>query len=103
MQERRHPVWRNAVRTLLACLLLTAAAAGQPGMARASGPGPGAGAVSAAPGQGSKRAAALSAAPGEPPAADARLAHPRGQGGGILPRLGPAPVAMPPGAAGPPA
>jgi len=94
MQERRHPVWRNAVRTLLACLLLTAAAAGQPGMARASGPGPSAGAVSAAAGQVSKRAAALSAARVKLAAANARLASLRVQAEVIIERYDRTLVAM---------
>src|SRR5260370_8518881 len=94
MQERRHPVWRNAVRTLLACLLLTAAAAGQPGMARASGPGPGAGAVSAAAGQVSKRAAALSAARVKLAAANARPATLPRQAEAIIHPHDPAPLAL---------
>jgi cell wall-associated NlpC family hydrolase len=94
MRERRHPVWRNAVRTLLACLLLTAAAAGQQGAARASGPGPSAGAVSAAAGQVGKRAAALSAARVKLAAANARLASLRVQAEVIIERYDRTLVAM---------
>ena len=93
-EQRRHPVRRNALRTLLACVLLTGAAAAEPQLARASGPGPSAGAVSAAAGQVSRRAAALSAARVKLAAANARLASLRVQAEVIIERYDRALVAM---------
>lgn len=62
-KQRRSSARRNAARTLIACLLLTAVAAGPPGWARTSGPRPpSAGAVSAAARQVTKRQAAVNAA-----------------------------------------
>ena len=93
-QQRRRP-WRNAVRTLLACLLLTAAAAGQPGWAQVASPGPpSAGAVRAAAGQVSRSAAALSAARVQLAAANARLASLRVQAEVIIERYDRTMVAM---------
>jgi cell wall-associated NlpC family hydrolase len=83
------------VRTLVACLLLTAAAAGQPGWAQVTSPGPpSAGAVRAAAGQVSRRAAALSAARVQLAAANARLASLRVQAEVIIERYDRAMVAM---------
>src|SRR5487761_244904 len=93
-EQRRHPVRRNALRTLLACVLPPGAAAAEPQLARASGPGPSAGAVSAAAGQVSRRAAALSAARVKLAAANARLASLRVQAEVIIERYDRALVAM---------
>jgi peptidoglycan DL-endopeptidase RipA len=93
-QQRAHPVRRRAARTLLACLLVSGAAAAEPQLARASGPGPSAGAVSAAAGQVSKRAAALSAARVQLAAASARLASLRVQAEVIIERYDRTLVAM---------
>ena len=87
MRERQHPVRRNALRTLVACLLLAAAAAGPPGLARASGPGPSARDVHAAAGQVSNRAAELSTARVQLAAANARLASLRVQAEVVIERL----------------
>ncbi len=94
MRERQHPVRRNALRTLGACLLLAAAAAGPPGLARASGPGPSARDVHAAAGQVSNRAAELSAARVQLAAANARLASLRVQAEVVIERYDRTLVAM---------
>jgi hypothetical protein len=85
-QQGHHPVWRRAVRPLLACVLFTGAAVGEPGWAQADPTPPSAGAVSAAAGQVSKRAAALDAARVQLAAANARLASLRVQAEVVIER-----------------
>jgi cell wall-associated NlpC family hydrolase len=75
-----HGVWRKAGWALLGGVVLTGAAAGVPGPARASNPTPpGSGAVSAAAGQVSRQASALNAARVRLAQANARLATLRTQ------------------------
>jgi cell wall-associated NlpC family hydrolase len=96
-KQWRGTVWRNAARTLVACLLFAAVAAAPPGWALTSGtsgPGPSAGAVSAAARQVSKREAAVNAARVQLAEANTRLASLRVKAEVVIERYDKTMVAM---------